>query len=200
MPSLRPLAIFRSDSYNRPTSDTSEAQSRRTSDLVDLTKSTAELVVGANQGISNVERKVDMVVGGLPQIQRGVAQIMSDVPFLQSSFTSMEQRLQAVESLTSQILPGFQTKLDQLPLLIRESLAESTTLARLGPSAETPNSTVVESVVSTTLTDVVLMFNPHMMRQRLRCLRPKMRKSFNLLWLGGPAYYDLSVTEQVVLR
>ncbi|KAL9130116.1 MAG: hypothetical protein Q9175_007111 [Cornicularia normoerica] len=138
--------------------DTSGAQFRQTSELVDLTKSTAVFVEGASQGISNVEQKVDKIIGVLPQIQQGVAQFTSNVPILRSSFTSMEQsmeqRTQAIESFTSRILPDFQTKLDQLPLRIHESLAESTASPRLRPSVEAPGINSIKSAMSTTLTEM----------------------------------------------
>lgn len=167
------------NSDNRPTSDKSEAQFRRTSDLLDLTKSTAVLVDGASQTVSKIERKVDIVVSALPQIQRGVAQFTSDVPFLQSTFTSMEQRLQAMESFTSQILPDFQTKLDQLPLRIRENLAESSAMAEIRPSVESSNLNVVNSEISTVLTDMVLMFDQYEMKWRLQSFRTRTPESFN---------------------
>lgn len=142
-----------------PSSDTSEAQFRRTLDLTDLTKSTAISVEGASEGISNVEQKVDRVMGALPQIQQDVVRFTSDIPMLRSSLTRMEQniqeRLQAIEMFTSQISPEFQTKIDQLPLRIRECLAEPTALAGLRPSVETSGLNVINSAMSTTLTTMV---------------------------------------------
>lgn len=136
--------------------DTSEAQFRRTLDLTDLRKSTAISVEGASEGISNVEQKVDRVMGALPQIQQDVVRFTSDIPMLRSSLTRMEQniqeRLQAIEMFTSQISPEFQTKIDQLPLRIRECLAEPTALAGLRPSVETSGLNVINSAMSTTLT------------------------------------------------
>lgn len=138
--------------------DTSEAQFRRTLDLTDLTKSTAISVEGASQGISNVEQKVDRVMGALPQIQQDVVRFTSDIPMLRSSLTRMEQniqeRLQAIEKFTSQISPEFQTKIDQLPLRIQECLAEPTALAGLRPSVEPSGLNVINSAMSTTLTDM----------------------------------------------
>ena len=106
-----------------------------------------------------------MVIGALPQIQTGVARFTSDVPMLRSSFTSMEQdmtrRLQTIEGLTSQILPDFQNKLDRLPLRIQGSLAESTTSTRLRPLVEISGLNLTKSDMSTTLTDMVLLFDEY---------------------------------------
>lgn len=167
---LRLLPDLRFAPNNCPTSDTSEAQFRRTSDLVDLTKSTASSVDGASRGISVIDHKVDVVMGALPQIQQGVAQFTSDVPMLHSSITSMEQsmerRLQAIERVTSCILPDFQTRLDQLPLRIEESLAASTALAGRSPSVEASGLNVIKSATSTTLGDMVLSFDRYRIEQR----------------------------------
>lgn len=112
-----------------------------------------------------MEQKMNMVICALPQLQIGVARCTSDVPKLRSSLTSMEQdlkrRLQAIEGVTSQILPDFQKKLDRLPLQIQGSLAESTTSARLRPMVETSDLNLVKSAMSTALTDMVLLFNEY---------------------------------------
>lgn len=147
----------------------SEVHFRRTSDLVDLTRSTAVSVEGASQGISNVEQKVDKMIGALPQIQQGVAQLASHVQIVRSSSPgmerSMERRIQVIESLTSQILPDFQKKLDQLPLRIQEGLAGSTALAGVRPSAETSGLNLRKSA-SENFTDMVLSFDRYNMQRR----------------------------------
>ena len=106
-----------------------------------------------------------MVIGALPQLQTGVARFTSDVPMLRSSFTSMEQdmkrRLQAIDSVTSQILPDFQNKLDRLSLRIQGSLAESTASTRLCPSVKISGLYLAKSDMSTTLTDMVLLFDEY---------------------------------------
>lgn len=158
---FRSFVAFKSANHpnSGPTSDTSEAQFRQTSDLIDLTKSTAASVSEANQNISSMEQNMNMVIYALPQLQIGVARFTSDVPMLRSSLTSMKQdlkrRLQAIEGVTSQILPDFQEKLDRLPLQIQGSLAESTTSARLRPMVETSDP------MSTALTDMVLLFDEY---------------------------------------
>ena len=139
------------------TSDNSEAQIRRTSDLVDLTKSTAVSVEGASHGISNVEQKVDQVLVALSQIQLGVTQYASHGPTLCSSFTNMERKTQAIESFTSQILPDLHNKLDQLPVRIQESLAGSTAPVGASPSVEPPGLNSGAATVSEHLTDMVLV-------------------------------------------
>ena len=143
------------------TSDTSEAQFKQTSDLIDLTKSTAVSVSDASQNISNIEHKVNTVVGVLPQIQECVARFTSDVPIPHSSYTSMqqnmEQRLQTIESLMSKILPDVQSKLDILPLRIAERLADSSALTELRAPVETSGLNVIKSAISTTLTDMVVL-------------------------------------------
>lgn len=185
-------------------SDTSGVQFRQTSELVDLTKSTAVSVEGASQGILNLEQKADIIIGALPQIQQGVTQFTSDVPILCSSFTSMEQimeqRIQAVEGFTSRILPDFQTKLDQLPLRIRETLAECTASAGSRPSVETPGINSIKSAMSTTLTEMVLLFDRYIMKRRLQSVRTRWRKSFNLLWLRDPVYYGLFAIKRAISR
>ncbi|KAM0796422.1 hypothetical protein BDR22DRAFT_893275 [Usnea florida] len=132
--------------------DTSEAQIRQTSDLVDLTKSTAVSVEGANRCISNVEQKVDQVLVALSQIQLGVAQYASHGPILRSSFRDMERRTQAIESFTSQILPDLHDKLDQLPVRIQESRAGSTATAGACPSVEPPGLNSGDAAISKHLT------------------------------------------------
>ena len=138
------------------TSDNSEAQTRRTSDLVDLTKSTAVSVEGASHCISTVEQKVDQVLLALSQIQLGVTQYASHGPILRSSFTDMERSTQAIESFTSQILPDLHNKLDQLPIRIQESLAGSTAPAGASPSVEPPGLNSGDAAISKHLTDMVL--------------------------------------------
>ena len=71
----------------------------------------------------------------------------------------MERRIQAIESFTSQILPDLQIKLDQLPVQIQESLAESTTQAGARPSVETPGLTLREAAISQHLTGMVLLYD-----------------------------------------
>ena len=140
-------------------SDNSEAQIRQTSDLVDITKSTAVSVKRASHCISNIEQKVDQVLFALSQIQLGVTQYTSHGPILRSSFTNMERRTQVIKSFTSQILPNLHNKLDQLPIRIQESLAGSTTQARAHPSAETPNLTLKEAAISECLSSMVLLYD-----------------------------------------
>lgn len=102
-------------------------------------------------------------MGALPHIQNGVARITSDVPNLLSSFTSMqqnmEQRVQAIESLASQIMPDFQSKLDQLPLRIAETLADSSASTKSRPSVESSGSNTIKSAMSTAITDMVILFH-----------------------------------------
>lgn len=126
---------------------------------MNLSQSTAISVEGANQGISNVELKLDSVIGGLPQIEQGVAQVASDGPIITSSLTRMEQRILAIESITTRILPDFHTKIDQLPLRIQETLGESTLLAGQRPSVGTPGLNSVISATSTAFTNTVLFYN-----------------------------------------
>ena len=143
----------------RASSDISEGQVKRTSDLVNLTKSTAVSVEGASHCISNVEHKIDQIIFALSRIQPGVTQYASHGPIIHSSITEMERRTQAIESLTSQILPNLQNKLDQLPVRIQESMAESTTTpAGARPSVETTGLTLRETAISEHFTGMVLLF------------------------------------------
>ena len=127
--------------------------------MANLTKSTAVSVEGASNCISNVEHKVDQIFVALSQIQLGVTQYASHGPIIRSSLTNMERRTQAIESFTSQILPDLQIKLDQLPVQIQESLAESTTQAGARQSVETPGLTLREAAISQHLTGMVLLYD-----------------------------------------
>ena len=156
---LRSFRKLQSHVDFRAPSEASEAQTRRTSDLVDLTKLTAVSVEAASHGISNVEQKVDQIIVALSQIQLGVTQYASYGPIVHSSFTDMERRTQAIESLTSQVLPDLQNKLNQLPVRIKEDLAEFTTPTTARPSAETPNLTFKEAAIPEYLTGMVMLYD-----------------------------------------
>ena len=75
---------------------------------------------------------------------------------------NMEQRLQSIESLASQIMPEFQSKLDRLPLRIAETLADSSALKKSRPSAEISGLNTIKSAMSTTITDMVMFFNQYL--------------------------------------
>ena len=135
---------------------------------------------GSSHYISNVEEKVDRVLVALSQISLGVTQCACLGPNMRSSFTTLERRTQAIDSLTSQILPDLQNKLDRLPVRIQESLAEYTAEARARPSVETAGLTFRERAISEHLNGMVLLFNWDGMNRRSPFARTRTRENFNL--------------------
>ena len=89
----------------------------------------------------------------------GVTQNVFHGPNIQLSLTEMERRIQAIESLTSQVLPDLRKKLDQLPVRIREDLTESTTPVKARPSVETHDLTLSGAAVSEHLTGMVMLYD-----------------------------------------
>ena len=114
---------------------------------------------GSSHCISNVEEKVDQVLVSLSQIKLGVTQYACLGPNMRSSFTNLERRTQAIDSLTSQILPDLQNKLDRLPVRVQESLAEYTAPAGARPSVETAGLIFKERAISEHLNGMVFLFD-----------------------------------------
>lgn len=143
----------------QPVSDTFEAQFRQTSDLIDLTRSTAASVSEANQNILEYGTEDEyghLCLATTPNRCGSIYVRYSNASFFPYKHgAGPETKTQAI------ILPDFQKKLDRLPLQIQGSLAESTTSARLRPMVETSDLNLVKSAMSTALTDMVLLFDEY---------------------------------------
>lgn len=165
---LRMLPSLHHHNNGDSSSDTSEAHFRQTSDLMNLTKSTAASVSDTNLNVSKIEHRMDTFMGALPQIQNGVAQITSDVPNLLCSIATMQQNmtqgLQAIESLASQTTPDLQSQLDRLPLRIAETLAYSSASTESCSSVEGSRLGTFKSAMTSAITDMVTIIGQYLIQ------------------------------------
>lgn len=64
--------------------------------------------------VLKIERKTDMMISALPPIQQDLSKIASEIPAIRNSFSIMEQRVQHLESVASELIPDSGPKTDQV--------------------------------------------------------------------------------------
>ena len=66
------------------------------------------------QDVLMVERKTNMMISALSPIQQDLSKIALEIPSIRNSFSIMEQRVQHLESVASELIPNSGTKTDQV--------------------------------------------------------------------------------------
>lgn len=138
------------------------------------------------QDVLMVERKTDMMISALSPIQQDLSKIALEIPSIRNSFSIMEQRVQHLESVASELFPNSGTKTDQVSTITGLSSIISNDLA-------IPQSFVCDTSPQSanftdfrTITDLVRRYNPFGKCYLLKLLKREDERKLSMALIQKP--------------